>query len=78
MLRVSRHILTAGRTEYLSHREFFYAGEDVPELNSRESREFLFNIQKALLLSLEKRMLITTAQREQCIIELEKQIERKK
>lgn len=62
----------------MSHREFYYVGEDFPEQSIRENKEFLLNVQKALLMSLEKRMLISAAQREQCIDELEKQNERKK
>jgi hypothetical protein len=62
----------------LSHREFFYVGEDLPEQSIRENKEFLLNVQKALLMSLEKRMLISAVQRERCIDELEKQNENKK
>ncbi len=62
----------------MSHREFFYVGEDIPEYSLQENGEFLLNVQKALLMSLEKRKLITSAQRERCIAELEKQREREK
>ena len=64
--------------DHLSHREFFYVGEDLPEQSIRENKEFLLNVQKALLMSLEKRMLISAVQRERCIDELEKQNENKK
>lgn len=46
----------------MSHREFFYVGEDLPEQSIRENKEFLLNVQKALLMSLEKRMLISAVQ----------------
>ena len=62
----------------MSHREFFYVGEDLPEQSIRENKEFLLKVQKALLMSLEKRMLISAVQRERCIDELEKQNENKK
>lgn len=56
----------------MKYREFVYVGEPVPELNEREHAAFLVNIQKSILLSLEKRNLLTTSQRERCLIELEK------
>ncbi len=56
----------------MKHREFFYVGEPVPELNEQEHEAFLMNIQKSILLSLEKRNLLTPSQRERCLIELEK------
>lgn len=57
----------------MKHREFIYVGEPVPELNEREHAAFLMNIQRAVLLSLEKRDLLTASQRERCLLELEKQ-----
>ncbi len=57
----------------LKHREFIYVGEPVPELNEREHAAFLMNFQRSILLSLEKRDLLTTSQRERCLLELEKQ-----
>lgn len=57
----------------MKHREFVYVGEPVPELNGQEHAAFLMNIQRAILLSLEKRNLLTAAQRERCLLELEKQ-----
>ena len=39
------------------HREFVYVGDPVPELNEQEHAAFLMNIQKSILLSLEKRKL---------------------
>ncbi len=56
----------------MKHREFVYVGEPVPELNEREYAAFLMNIQRSILFSLEKRNLLTTSQRERCLLELEK------
>lgn len=55
------------------NREFVYIGDPVPELNEQEHATFLMNIQKSILLSLEKRKLLTHFQQERCLIELEKQ-----
>ena len=57
----------------MKHREFRYVGDPVPELNEREHAEFFMNIQRSILLSLEKRNLLTASQRERCLLELEKQ-----
>ncbi len=57
----------------LKHREFVYDGEPVPELDEQENALFLMNVQKAILLSLEKRNLLTHRQYESCLSELEKQ-----
>lgn len=57
----------------MKHREFVYVGEAVPELNEQEHAAFLFNFQKSILLSLEKRRLLTELQRERCITALENQ-----
>lgn len=62
----------------LLYREFVYVGDPVPELNVNEQEHaaFLMNIQKSILLSLEKRKLLTHSQRERCLVELEKQYSR--
>lgn len=60
----------------LLHREFVYVGDPVPELNEQEHAAFLMNIHKSILLSLEKRKLLTHSQRERCLVELEKQYSR--
>lgn len=57
----------------LKHREFIYTGEPVPELNEWEHAAFFMNFQRSILLSLEKRNLLTTSQQERCLFELEKQ-----
>lgn len=56
----------------MKHREFVYVGEPIPELNEQEHAAFLMNIQMSILLSLEKRNLLTAVQRERCLLELEK------
>ncbi len=57
----------------MKHREFRYVGEPVPDLNEREHAAFLMNVQRSILISLEKRNLLTASQRERCLLELEKQ-----
>ena len=56
----------------MKHREFSYVGDPVPELNEREHAAFLMNIQRSILLSLEKRNLLTASQRQRCLLELNK------
>ncbi len=56
----------------MKHREFRYVGDSVPELNEREHAEFFMNIQRSILLSLEKRNLLTASQRQRCLLELNK------
>lgn len=56
----------------MKHREFVYVGQPIPELNEQEHEAFLINIQTAILLSLEKRNLLTASQRKCCLLELEK------
>lgn len=55
------------------HREFVYVGAPAPELNEEEHTDFLVNLQKSILLSLEQRKLLTHSQCERCLSELEKQ-----
>lgn len=57
----------------MKHREFRYVGEPVLELNEQEHAAFFMNFQRSILLSLEKRNLLTASQRECCLLELEKQ-----
>ena len=57
----------------LKHRDFIYAGEPVPELNEQEHAAFLMNFQRSILLSLEKRNLLTASQQERSLLALEKQ-----
>lgn len=56
----------------MKHREFRYVGDPVPELNEREHAEFFMNIERSILLSLEKRNLLTASQRQRCLLELNK------
>lgn len=66
-------ILQAQQEKGNWHREFVYVGDPVPELNGQEHAAFLMNIQRSIVLSLEKRKLLTPSQRERCLVELEKQ-----
>lgn len=54
-------------------KEYIYAGEPIPDLMEPQYSEFLFHLQKSILYSLEKRNLLTHAQKERCIAEIEKQ-----
>ena len=72
----SSYILETREVLRLLHREFVYVGDPVPELNEQEHAAFLMNIQKSILLSVEKRKLLTHSQRERCLVELEKQYSR--
>lgn len=67
------HILKTEEVLTVKAREFISVGDPVPELNEQEHAAFLMNLQKAILLSLEQRKLLTHSQREHCLVELEKQ-----
>ena len=54
-------------------KEYVYVGEPVPDLMEQQYSEFLLHLQKSILYSLEKRNLLTHAQKERCITEIEKQ-----
>ncbi len=73
MVQSLLHIVEMRGCCLLKHREFVYVGGPVPKLNEREHAAFLMNFQKSILLSLEKRNLLTASQRERCLLELEKQ-----
>lgn len=67
------HILKTREVVVAKAREFVYVGDPAPEINEQEHAAFLMNMQRAILLSLEKRKLLTASQRERCMVELEKQ-----
>lgn len=69
---IGSYIEDEGGACRMKHREFVYVGESIPELNEQEHAAFLMNIQMSILLSLEKRNLLTAAQRGCCLLELEK------
>ncbi len=73
MVQPLAHILGTREVVLLKHREFVYVGDPAPEINEQEHAAFLMNIQRAILLSLEKRNLLTASQRDRCMVELEKQ-----
>lgn len=56
----------------MKYREFVYVGEPVPELKEKEYAEFFMNVQNAILLSLEKRKLLTHSQQKCCLFEIDK------
>lgn len=73
---MSIHILKGEEVLRLKHRDFIYTGDPVPELNERQHAAFLFHVQMSLLFCLEKRNLLTCAQRERCATMLENQYSR--
>lgn len=54
----------------MKYREFVYTGGPAAELNVLECKELVTDIQAAILMSLEKRKLLTTFQRECCMDKL--------
>ena len=61
----------------MRQREFICIKDPAPELNVETCASFLVNVQKAILLSLEKRGLLTHSQQERCLTRLEAQYNRK-
>lgn len=57
----------------LSHREFIYVGDPIPELTSKDNSAFLMLIQESILLSLKDRKLLNDSQYERCLNELNMQ-----
>jgi len=53
--------------------EFAYVGNPIPKINVREHKDFIMHFQKSALLSLVKRGLLTQAQMNCVMVELEKQ-----
>lgn len=60
----------------LKHREFIDVGTPIPKLDQKQHAAFLHHVQMSLLLCLEKKNLLTSAQREQCTEVLENQYHR--
>lgn len=56
----------------MKHREFICTCNPALKINRQKHATFLFNFQKSILLSLEKRKLLTASQRKSCELELEK------
>lgn len=59
-------------------REFVYVGEPGPQITEEEYTEFYLHFQKSILVSLEKRKLLTYSQYSRCIEEIEKQYHRER
>ncbi len=57
----------------MKHRSFLYTGGAAPELSPKEHPAFFLNMQRAVLMSLEKKKLLTSSQRERCMEILESQ-----
>lgn len=60
------------------HREFIYVGDPVPQIHEQEHAAFLLHVQQSILVSLEKRNLLTHSQYERCNETLEEQHSRKR
>ncbi len=73
MVQSLTHIFYMREVFCMEHREFVYSGGPVPELDGQEYTEFLLNIQRAVILSLEKRDLLSALQREHCLLKLGKE-----
>lgn len=56
----------------MKHREYVYAGEPVCEINDKDNKELIMNLSLAVIMSLEKRQLITAEQKKRCIYELKR------
>ena len=55
----------------MKNKEYVYIGEPLPELNWQEHTQFLMHLEKAVLYSLEKRVLISRSERKRCLIEID-------
>ena len=73
MVQPLLHILWWRRCCTLKHKDFVYIGEPIPELNETDHAAFLLNVQKAVLLSLKEKKLLTTSQYERCVSRLEQE-----
>lgn len=73
MVQSLTHIFYMREVFCMEHREFVYSGGPVPGLDGQEYTEFLLNIQRAVILSLEKRDLLSALQREHCLLKLGKE-----
>lgn len=51
----------------MKHRDFVFVGETIPKIDMTEHADFVFHLQKAMLLSLVKRELLSVSQMEQVI-----------
>ena len=65
--------MTERRCRRTEHREFEFVCDGLPEPDAREQSAFLMLLQEAILFSLEKRELLTVAQRKSIMELLEKQ-----
>jgi len=54
----------------MNPRKFIYIGEPIPKIDKVEHKEFLLNFQKAMLLSLTERKLLTKNQAERVLDKL--------
>lgn len=61
----------------MAHKEWIYVGEPIPELDANRDAAFLALLQTAILVSLEKRQLITRSQHDLCLAALQEDLQKK-
>ena len=57
----------------MNSRKFVCVGEAIPKIETTENADFIIHLQKSMLLSLVKRELLTLAQMERVMEEIERQ-----
>ena len=62
----------------VKHRNFVYVGKSIPKIEAPENIDFIIHLQKAMLLSLVKRNLLTHAQMDCAMSKIEKQYRKAK
>ena len=61
-----------GEARLKKKKEYVFTGDPVPKIDSRRHPEFILAYQRAILLSLLKRELLTASQYRQCLERLER------
>ncbi|GHV45740.1 hypothetical protein FACS189492_3080 [Clostridia bacterium] len=56
----------------MPHRDFVYTGEPIPQIDKTRHREFLLNVQSAMLASLAERGLLTKEQAKRVMENIER------
>ncbi len=57
----------------MSHKDYSYVGDPIPQLSMKDNPDFFLIFQKAVIYSLKKRNLLTDSQCDLCIERLERQ-----
>ncbi len=56
----------------MKHRDFIYTGDSVPKIDRETQADFITHYQRAILLTLVKRNVLSRPQCERCVEELER------